>query len=102
MDGQAFCVLTASLMARNSPYATYAYRACADAWCDCLVRLRCGLINPRSARRCSVLMMDGSPDLRSPSYHTASRSPVRPARKLTCDERLEAADAEDRSSPRWA
>jgi hypothetical protein len=35
MDCQAFCALTATLMARSSPYAKYAHRACADACRDC-------------------------------------------------------------------
>jgi len=35
MDCQAFCVLTASLMARSSPMAKYAHGACADACRDC-------------------------------------------------------------------
>lgn len=35
MDCQAFCVLTATLMARSSPYAKYAHPACADACRDC-------------------------------------------------------------------
>jgi len=35
MDCQAFCVLTATLMARSSPYAKYAHGACADACRDC-------------------------------------------------------------------
>ena len=35
MDCQAFCALTAALMARSSPYARYAHRACADACRDC-------------------------------------------------------------------
>ena len=35
MDCQAFCALTATLMARSSPYSKYAHRACADACRDC-------------------------------------------------------------------
>ena len=35
MDCQAFCVLTASLVARSSPMAKYAHGACADACRDC-------------------------------------------------------------------
>src|SRR3954449_9685207 len=35
MDCQAFCVLTATLVARSSPYAKYAHGACADACRDC-------------------------------------------------------------------
>ncbi len=35
MDCQAFCVLTATLMARHSPMAKYAHPACADACRDC-------------------------------------------------------------------
>ncbi len=35
MDCQAFCVLTATLMARSSPLAAYAHKACADACRDC-------------------------------------------------------------------
>ena len=35
MDCQAFCVLTATLVARSSPYARYAHGACADACRDC-------------------------------------------------------------------
>ncbi|MFO0907123.1 MAG: four-helix bundle copper-binding protein [Isosphaeraceae bacterium] len=35
MDCQAFCTLTAALMARNSPMAGYAHQACADACRDC-------------------------------------------------------------------
>ena len=35
MDCQAFCVLTATLMARSSPLAKYAHVACADACRDC-------------------------------------------------------------------
>jgi len=35
MDCQAFCVLTATLMARSSPMARYAHSACADACRDC-------------------------------------------------------------------
>ena len=35
MDCQAFCALTATLMARSSPYAKYAHGACADACRDC-------------------------------------------------------------------
>jgi len=35
MHCQAFCVLTATLMARSSPYARYAHQACADACRDC-------------------------------------------------------------------
>jgi hypothetical protein len=35
MDCQSFCVLTAALMARSSPLAAYAHRACADACRDC-------------------------------------------------------------------
>src|SRR3954467_11776853 len=35
MDCQAFCVLTATLMARSSPMAAYAHAACADACRDC-------------------------------------------------------------------
>jgi hypothetical protein len=34
MDCQAFCVLTATLMARSSPLAHYAHQACAEA-CRC-------------------------------------------------------------------
>jgi hypothetical protein len=34
MDCQAFCVLTATLMARSSPLAQYAHQACAEA-CRC-------------------------------------------------------------------
>jgi hypothetical protein len=34
MDYQASCVLTATLMARSSPYARYAHRACAGAGRD--------------------------------------------------------------------
>lgn len=35
MDCQAFCHLTAALMARNSPTSAYAHQACADACRDC-------------------------------------------------------------------
>ncbi len=35
MDCQAFCVLTATLMARSSPMAKYAHPGCADACRDC-------------------------------------------------------------------
>ena len=35
MDCQEFCALTATLMARSSPYSKYAHRACADACRDC-------------------------------------------------------------------
>lgn len=35
MDCQAFCVLTATLVARSSPYAKYAHEACANACRDC-------------------------------------------------------------------
>ena len=35
MDCQAFCALTATLMARSSPMAPYAHAACADACRDC-------------------------------------------------------------------
>jgi len=35
MDCQAFCTLTAALMARSSPMAAYAHPACADACRDC-------------------------------------------------------------------
>jgi hypothetical protein len=35
MDCQAFCVLTATLMVRSSPYAKYAHGACAVACRDC-------------------------------------------------------------------
>lgn len=35
MDCQAFCTLTAALMARSSPLASYAHQACADACRDC-------------------------------------------------------------------
>lgn len=35
MDCQAFCVLTATLAARQSPMARYAHQACADACRDC-------------------------------------------------------------------
>jgi hypothetical protein len=35
MDCQAFCALTATLMARSSPYSKYAHRACAEACRDC-------------------------------------------------------------------
>jgi hypothetical protein len=35
MDCQAFCVLTATLMARCSEMGKYAHRACADACRDC-------------------------------------------------------------------
>ena len=35
MDCQAFCVLTATLMARSSPLARHAHEACADACRDC-------------------------------------------------------------------
>lgn len=35
MDCQAFCTLTATLMARSSPMAKYAHRACADACHAC-------------------------------------------------------------------
>jgi hypothetical protein len=35
MDCQAFCTLTAALMARSSPMAKYAHAACADACRDC-------------------------------------------------------------------
>ena len=35
IDCQAFCTLTAALMARNSPMAKYAHQACADACRDC-------------------------------------------------------------------
>ena len=35
MDCQAFCVLTATLVARSSPMARYAHQACADACRDC-------------------------------------------------------------------
>lgn len=35
MDCQEFCVLAATLMARSSPMAVYAHRACADACRDC-------------------------------------------------------------------
>jgi len=34
MDCQAFCVLTATLMARSSPLSQYAHQACAEA-CRC-------------------------------------------------------------------
>jgi hypothetical protein len=37
MDCQAFCTLTAALMARSSPMAKYAHAACADACRDCAV-----------------------------------------------------------------
>lgn len=35
MDCQAFCMLTAALMARHSEMAKYAHQACADACRDC-------------------------------------------------------------------
>ena len=35
MDCQSFCTLTAALMARMSPMAAYAHRACAEACKDC-------------------------------------------------------------------
>ncbi len=35
MDCQEFCRVTAALMARTSPMAKYAHRACADACRDC-------------------------------------------------------------------
>jgi hypothetical protein len=35
IDCQAFCVLTASLMARNSPLVVYAHQACAEACKTC-------------------------------------------------------------------
>ena len=35
LDCQAFCVLSATLMARSSKMAKYAHRACADACRDC-------------------------------------------------------------------
>ena len=34
-DCQSFCTLTAALMARKSPMAIYAHKACADACRDC-------------------------------------------------------------------
>lgn len=34
-DCQAFCILTAALMARHSPMMDYAHKACADACRDC-------------------------------------------------------------------
>ena len=35
MDCQAFCTLTAALMARSSPMAKYAHQACSNACHDC-------------------------------------------------------------------
>jgi len=35
MDCQAFCTLTAALMARSSPMAKYAHMSCAEACRDC-------------------------------------------------------------------
>ena len=35
MDCQAFCTLTAALMARSSPMAKYAHQACGNACHDC-------------------------------------------------------------------
>ncbi|HEX8203338.1 MAG TPA: four-helix bundle copper-binding protein [Isosphaeraceae bacterium] len=54
MDCQAFCVLTAALMARSSPLAGYAHQACADACHECAAECEKGQgeIMQQCARAC--------------------------------------------------
>lgn len=51
MDCQAFCALTAALVARKSPMAGYAHGACADACRDCAAA--CGKGQDDLAKRCA-------------------------------------------------